>query len=119
MIALKEDKKARFERARAEIKRKIAKHDQDKVVSWTLAAKRIAKGTAGLVKSFVNPAKAEIVSDRQAICDACEENVSCVGNGLKCCGKMINILKSTSKTCGCVISRKVRGADQVCPLGKW
>lgn len=90
--------------------------------AWKQAAGRIRHGLAGLAKSLlgINPALGEIVLARREICIACDQNVKCIGaTETRCCGKLLDVLNPTARTCGCVLKHKVKVASEKCPLDKW
>lgn len=89
---------------------------------WDGALARIGHGLWGMVKSKfkIDPSSDDVIHYRLEICGECDKNTPCIGSSKKrCCGKLLDVLKATSPTCGCVISNKVTVASEKCPLGKW
>lgn len=85
-------------------------------------ARRVAHGAAGLVKSMVgaDPAPPEVVASRLAVCAACEHSHPADKPVEKRrCGKLVDVLKPGSPTCGCNVVRKTKLRSESCPLGKW
>ena len=89
---------------------------------WLKAAINVATGAIGVAKSTVGIGLSprDVIAARRKVCHSCEHIAPCVGlSKVKCCGRIADILKATSPTCGCIIDRKVRVASQHCPVGKW
>ena len=86
---------------------------------WGKAAERIGHGAAGLLKSAIGIDRAadEIIGSRLEICGGCPENQPCVAG--RCCGRLFDVLKPSSRTCGCVIANKVKLAGESCPMSRW
>lgn len=83
---------------------------------------RLAHGVAGYTKATlgIDAAPDELVAIRLATCEKCPENAPCIGNvRIRCCGKLLNVLRTRRRTCGCRIAKKTRIAGEKCPLGKW
>ena len=90
---------------------------------WSSAAKRISHGIWGLIKSSfqIDRPVTEVITARAEVCGKCEKNAPCgkLLIGKRCCGKLFDVLKANSSTCGCIIGNKIRVASETCPLGKW
>jgi len=90
---------------------------------WINAASKIANGAISLAKSAIGMGitSAEVIDKRRGICYDCEHISPCIGKlEIQCCGRISNLFKkSTASTCSCIINRKIRIANQKCPVGKW
>lgn len=83
---------------------------------------RVTHGMLGAVMaaSGVKKADPEIIEARKAICAECPENKPCIGLAkFRCCGKLLDVLNPTKKTCGCRIDLKTQSKREKCPLDKW
>ena len=93
-----------------------------RMADWQAAAGRISHGVIGLIKAKfgIDKAAAIVMKHRLSVCESCEQNSPCVkDDNRRCCGKMLDVLKPTKPTCGCVIINKIKVASEVCPLGNW
>ena len=89
-----------------------------KPASWKQAAQRIAKGIVGLAKVElgIDPAPADVVKARLAICEQCELSTP---QGKPVEDRKCGELMKAGKHCGCWLSKKPRIAGEKCPAGKW
>ena len=102
--------------------RKMRRPERERV-EWSDAAKRISHGIWGFIKSSfqIDRPVNEVMTARLEVCGKCEQNAPCnkLLPGKRCCGKLLDVLKANSPTCGCIIANKVKIASEECPLGKW
>jgi hypothetical protein len=89
---------------------------------WGVAAKRIVAGAVGWVKaSFgIDAAEQQVIDARLEICDQCEHSLPKDKEVInRKCGKLMDVLKPDSPTCGCWLKQKVVGAQTSCPILHW
>lgn len=107
---------------RALLKQRVKRQRENSQAQWIAAAGRVAHGLIGLFKSTlgIDRAVETVIKRRASICSTCAENVPCFeGTNRRCCGKLIDVLKPNSPTCGCVIKSKVTISHEQCPMDKW
>lgn len=88
---------------------------------------RLASAAVGVGKVALGLDKAgeAVEAARMAVCAGCEHLTPCLMDQASCCGRLMDVLRPTKPTCGCIVERgghpagKLKMASAKCPLGKW
>lgn len=86
------------------------------------AISRVIHGITGAAKAITGIDKAddETIQHRLMICETClHSQPKDKPIEKRVCGRMVDVLKPRSKTCGCRITLKTKVKSESCPLEKW
>ncbi len=85
------------------------------------ALKILGKAGLSFVKTtlHIDIALVEIVKERLIICKVCSLVILNKRGEVGTCGKLTDMFKASSKSCGCFLRQKTLDSKQHCPLGKW